>query len=56
MPPFPVILALDIFKNSQPGLLPGSKFPVVDQRCFHRFEKAFSHSVVPTISSPAHAL
>jgi hypothetical protein len=34
MSSFPVIPPFDIFKNGQPGLLPGDKFSVVDQLSF----------------------
>jgi len=39
MPSFSFILSLDIHKDSQSGLFPGSEFSVVDQLGFHGFEK-----------------
>jgi hypothetical protein len=36
------------------GLFPGGKFPMVHQVRYHRFEGAFSYSIVPTISFAAH--
>src|SRR3712207_6687693 len=56
MPPFPIIPALNILKNSQSCLLPSKEFSGIDKLSFYCFEKTFRYSVIPTIGSPAHTL
>jgi hypothetical protein len=41
-----VIPALDILKNSQSGLFPGGKFPMIDPFRFHCLEEAFGYSII----------
>jgi hypothetical protein len=56
MPSSSIIPALDILKDGQSGLFPGSELSVVDQLGFHGFEKTFCHGIIPTVASPAHTL
>jgi hypothetical protein len=53
MPSFPVVPALNVFKNSQSGLLLSRIIFMVNQLCFQRFEETLSYCIIPTDLRPS---
>lgn len=51
-----IIPGFNIFKYTQSHLLSCFEFGAIDQFRFESFKKAFSHSIIPTISLSAHTL